>query len=61
MRKRKGSQAERRQIPAPGALSTDCQSTSDAGWDNTAACNREIQFNRFLYNVPWKNEPAVHL
>lgn len=37
MRKRKGSQAERRQIPAPGVLSADCQSTSDLGWDNTAA------------------------
>lgn len=29
MRKRKGSQAERRQIQAPGALSAGCQSTSD--------------------------------
>lgn len=37
MRKRKGSQAERRQISAPGALSADCQSSPDLGWDNTAA------------------------
>lgn len=29
MRKRKGSQAERRQIPTPRALSANCQSTSD--------------------------------
>lgn len=61
MRKRKGSQAERRQIPAPGAFSSDCQSTSDPGWELLLFCNRRIQFNRFLDNVPWKNEPAIHL
>lgn len=36
MRKRR-SQAERRQIPAPRAPSADCQSSSHSGWADTGA------------------------
>lgn len=68
-REREGRQEEeerkssREEIPAPGALSADWQSTSGmrAGCDHTAAFLWQKQCKSFAHNAQWKNEPALHL